>query len=162
MVPCTFSVSERKAIVEAEDWEGPSYEAAMNAASVCRKFETSRQREDLTFKHHAEVAALPPDEADALLDWCEATSKPRSTRELRGEIHRRRVKIGERPSNDTCKIDDLFAAAAPALSIMIKSLSCRLRPDAEKFAAPAHSLHPAALARGQTECIGEVILGGLN
>jgi hypothetical protein len=35
----------------------------MNAASVCRKFETSRRREDLTFKHHAEVAALPTDEA---------------------------------------------------------------------------------------------------
>jgi len=26
---------------------------------------------DLSFKHHAEVASLPPDEADALLDWCE-------------------------------------------------------------------------------------------
>src|ERR1035437_5874421 len=57
---------------------------------VCRKFETSRRREDLTFKHHREVAALPPDEAEALLDWCEETPNPRSTRELRGEVHRRR------------------------------------------------------------------------
>jgi hypothetical protein len=39
----------------------------MNAAGVCRAFETSRRREDLSFQHHAEVAALPPDEADALL-----------------------------------------------------------------------------------------------
>jgi hypothetical protein len=34
----------------------------------------------------------------------------------------------------------LNAAAATALSIMIKSLSCRLRPDAEKFAAPRRFL----------------------
>jgi hypothetical protein len=41
--------------------------AAMNAASVCRKFETSRRRDNLSFNHHSEVAALPPAEADALL-----------------------------------------------------------------------------------------------
>ncbi len=34
----------------------------------------------------------------------------------------------------------LNAAAASALSITIKSLSCRLRPDAEKFAAPVRQL----------------------
>lgn len=34
---------------------------------VCRKF--------LSFKHHAEVAALPPTEADALLDWYDAEKK---------------------------------------------------------------------------------------
>jgi hypothetical protein len=31
-------------------------------------------------------------------------------------------------------------AAASALSITIKSLSCRLRPDAEKLTAPVRSL----------------------
>jgi hypothetical protein len=35
------------------------------------------------------------------------------------------------------------AAAASALSIMIKSLSWRLRPEAEKFAAPARSMRPS-------------------
>jgi hypothetical protein len=39
----------------------------MNAAGVCRAFETSRRREDLSFQHHAEVASLAPAEADALL-----------------------------------------------------------------------------------------------
>jgi hypothetical protein len=43
-------------------------------------FEFSRRRENLSFQHHAEAAALPPDEADTLLDWCEETPKPRSTR----------------------------------------------------------------------------------
>jgi len=32
----------------------------------------SRRREVLSFKHHAEVAALPPAEADVLLDRAEA------------------------------------------------------------------------------------------
>jgi hypothetical protein len=49
---------------------------------VARAIETSRRREDLTFNHHAEVAALPPDEADALLDWCEETPKPRTTQDV--------------------------------------------------------------------------------
>lgn len=62
---------EHKAIVEAENWEGPSFEVCMNAGRVARAFETSRRREVLSFKHHHEVAALPADEADAPLDWCE-------------------------------------------------------------------------------------------
>jgi hypothetical protein len=57
----------RKAFVETAGWEGPKLQTCMNAASVVRAFpETSRRREVLTFNHHAEVAALPPEEADAL------------------------------------------------------------------------------------------------
>jgi hypothetical protein len=65
---------ERKAIVDAEEREGPAYQTCRNAASICRAFplESSRRRELLTFNHHVEVASLPSDEADALLDWCEA------------------------------------------------------------------------------------------
>jgi dsDNA-binding SOS-regulon protein len=84
---------DRKAIVKADDWQGPSFQTCANAASVCKKFETSRRREALSFNHHAEVAALPPDEADALLDWCEEPiaegGPPRSVRELREEKQRR-------------------------------------------------------------------------
>jgi hypothetical protein len=65
-----FRYGERKAIVEAEDWEGPAYESCRQAAWACKAFETVRRRTDLSFKHHAEVAALPPSDADALLDWC--------------------------------------------------------------------------------------------
>jgi hypothetical protein len=45
----------------------------MDAASVCRKFETSQRRDVLSFNHRREVAPLPPAETDRLLDWCQET-----------------------------------------------------------------------------------------
>lgn len=59
---------ERKAIVEAEDWEGPAYQTCREAGVVASAFqEMFRRRNDLTFSHHKEVASLPAAEADALL-----------------------------------------------------------------------------------------------
>jgi N6-adenosine-specific RNA methylase IME4 len=102
---------ERKAIVEDQDWDGPSYQTCFNASNVAKRFELNRRRLSLGFSHHAEVASLPSDEADALLDWCEETiretGKPRSTRELRGEVSRRRTQVGLPPSSTTCVLDDL-------------------------------------------------------
>ena len=43
-----------------------------NLASVARKIETSRRREVLSWSHHAEIASLPVDVGDALLDRAEA------------------------------------------------------------------------------------------
>ena len=43
----------------------------MNDVWVCSKFHSSRRREDLTFNHHAVVAALPPAEQDEWLDTAE-------------------------------------------------------------------------------------------
>jgi N6-adenosine-specific RNA methylase IME4 len=101
----------RKSIVDADDWDGPTFESCQNAASVCRAFESSRRREVLSFKHHAEAARLDADEADALLDWCEetiaTTGKPRSTRELRGEVSKRLGRVGILPSSNTCTLADL-------------------------------------------------------
>jgi hypothetical protein len=82
---------ERKAIVAADDWTGPSYERCMNVASVCRRFEPSRRREVLSFQHHAEVETLPPEIADELLDWClkdmAESGRPRSVRQLRERVN---------------------------------------------------------------------------
>jgi hypothetical protein len=39
------------------------------ARQLAKRFELSRRHDNLTFNHHREVAALQPDEADALLDW---------------------------------------------------------------------------------------------
>src|SRR4051794_6783889 len=106
----------RAEFFESDDWEGPTYGTCRNAAAVCDGFDTARRRAVLTFKHHAEVAALPAGEADALLDWAEEplarTGKPRSTRELRGEVNRRRVTVGVQPSDKPCTITDLKTPAA--------------------------------------------------
>jgi hypothetical protein len=92
---CAFGehrYGSRKALTDAADWQGPSLRSCMDAASVCRKFSTSRRREALSFSHHSEVAALPPALADELLAWYEKALLAgkrlgRSTRELRAEMH---------------------------------------------------------------------------
>ncbi len=133
---------ERKAIVENEDWQGPSFQTCMNVGSVCKAFTTSRRREVLGFSHHVEVADLPSDEADALLDWCEETiatvGKPRSVRELRREASRRQKearcaipeelpKIGERFS--------LFCSDVRDMPIEQESVDCIITdpPYPEEF-----------------------------
>ena len=101
----------RAEIVLADDWNGPRHQTCRNVAVVCEAFDVSRRRDTLGFSHHAEVAALSPAEADALLDWAEepiaTTGKPRSTRELRREVGKLRAaaasKFGadpERPPAD--------------------------------------------------------------
>ena len=62
---------DRKALVESEDWFGPTFQTCADAAWVCQKFETSRRREVLQINYHREVAALPRRTADRLLAWCE-------------------------------------------------------------------------------------------
>lgn len=73
-----------RAAAAAEGIFGRSFGSLANAASVCRSFETSRRREVLTWAHHVEVAALPPDVADQLLDRAETEGW--STRDLRREV----------------------------------------------------------------------------
>jgi hypothetical protein len=57
-----------KAAIEAT---GMSYGTVANFASVCAAFESSRRRENLSFKHHVEVWSLDPDQQDELLDQAE-------------------------------------------------------------------------------------------
>ena len=63
---------DRKTMVAAEDWDGPAYQTCVNASNVSKRFESNRRRLNLSFKHHAEVAALQPEEQDRLLDRAEA------------------------------------------------------------------------------------------
>ena len=58
----------RKALVDRRDWEGPSYQTCRNAAAVAEKFQLSRRRDNLSFAHHSEVAALRADQAEHWLD----------------------------------------------------------------------------------------------
>ncbi len=48
---------ERAATVKSEEWDGPAFGTCMNAASVCRKFETSRRHEVVSFRC---TKRLPP------------------------------------------------------------------------------------------------------
>jgi N6-adenosine-specific RNA methylase IME4 len=103
---------ERKAIVESEDWEGPTFDVCKNTASVCRAFdERSRRHDLLSFKHHAEVAGLPPDEADRALNWCEETfaetGKPRSTVELRRHVNQKKSIAGGWKPDECCTVESL-------------------------------------------------------
>lgn len=62
---------DRKALVESEEWTGPAYQTCRNAGAIAAVFETSRRRDVVPFHQHAELASLPAEEADRLLDWCE-------------------------------------------------------------------------------------------
>jgi hypothetical protein len=69
------------AIVQSPDWIGPSYQTCKVAAVVARRFQAEKRSADLTFRHHAEVAALPHDQAEALPE--RTVAEGFSTRSLR-------------------------------------------------------------------------------
>lgn len=62
------------------------YQTLRNYAWVARKFASPRRRPELSFQHHQEVAALPPDEQDMWLD--RAVEAKWSKAELRRQIRR--------------------------------------------------------------------------
>jgi hypothetical protein len=62
---------DRKTLVESEEWNGPAYDTCVGAVWVCDRFEKLRRRSNLPVSFHREVAALPPEEADRVLDECE-------------------------------------------------------------------------------------------
>jgi hypothetical protein len=92
-----------RAAAAAEGIFGKEFQTLRNTASVCRSFETSRRRDTLTFSHHAEVAALPPDRADKLLERAE--QERLSTRDLRVEAMKVRVELGHFPTRDVADDD---------------------------------------------------------
>lgn len=105
---------ERAQVVSAGDWKGPAFQTCMNAAVVCRAFkETYRRREVLSFEHHAEVAALPPATADALLDWCLESDEPRTRQELR--TRKQQIRRAEREQELAGKIADVAYAVGHAV-----------------------------------------------
>lgn len=82
---------DKRATVDSEEWEGPAYQTCKGAGWVCEKFEMVRRRTILPFSFHKEVCALPDDEADALLDWCEklnGSGKLPTRNQLREEVRR--------------------------------------------------------------------------
>lgn len=74
-----------------KDVTGHAYKTVANAASVAEKFEFSRRRENVPFAHHAEVAALPVADAEALLDEVEQAGLNRA--DLREKVKDRKQVI---------------------------------------------------------------------
>jgi hypothetical protein len=70
-----------------------SYQTLANTVWVASKVEFSRRRENLSFRHHAEVASLEPTEQDALLG--EAEAREWTSPELRSAVqtYKREKKI---------------------------------------------------------------------
>ena len=64
---------------QALDATDKSYQTLANAVWVAEKFGFSRRRENLSFSHHVEVAALEPPEQDRWLDKAEVEGWTRAT-----------------------------------------------------------------------------------
>lgn len=99
-----------RAKASAEGIFGRAFQTLKNAGSISRRFERSRRRDLLPWSHHAEVAALPDDVADKLLDEAEAGEW--SKRELRGAVSRLKTsdKYVAPDASATCQLSDLNAA----------------------------------------------------
>lgn len=67
---------------------GLRYQTLRNYAWVARRFDLSRRRSKLTFQHHAEVASLPIEEQEQLLDRAERELW--TTKQLRNAIRQGR------------------------------------------------------------------------
>ncbi|HEY0696205.1 MAG TPA: LmbU family transcriptional regulator, partial [Micromonospora sp.] len=63
---------------------GLRYQTLRNYAWVARRFDLNRRRSKLTFQHHAEVASLPEEQQDWLLD--QAERQLWTTKQLRNAI----------------------------------------------------------------------------
>lgn len=98
-----------RAQVAASGIFGRAFHTLAIMGYVSGRFETFRRRKDLSFTHHAEVAALPPNEADALLDQAEEEGWSKSV--LRQAVNQRRPVVGILPSSETCTVDDLAKLA---------------------------------------------------
>lgn len=97
-----------RAKMAAEGIFGASFGTLANYGSVARSFETSRRRELVSFTHHAEVAALPPAEADAML--AKAADENLSTRDVRKAAMLRKVALGIIRPRDDVQDDPDYAA----------------------------------------------------
>lgn len=67
---------------------GYDVQSLMNMSYVASRFEASRRRPGLSFSHHAELAALAPEDQELWLDRAEASRL--SVRALRAELRKAR------------------------------------------------------------------------
>lgn len=76
-----------------------SYKTLRNAAYVGNQIELSRRRDNLSWGHHAEVAALDPGQQDYWLDLAE--TEDLSVMKLRAAIHHAKILFQIKWSKET-------------------------------------------------------------
>jgi hypothetical protein len=139
---------ERKSILDSKDWTGPAYQTCRNAAVVSRAFAMSQRRDNLSFSHHAEVAALPPDEADRLLAWAEAPlargGKRRTVDELKEERRRAEVEAEERQAAEAKAVAERWMRQHGAEIIQVSRETVRSVPWTQEMAAAEQAARAAA------------------
>jgi len=113
-----------RAKAAAEGIFGREFQTLVNLGNVSNRFESNRRRLDLSWSHHAEVAALPPAKADALLDQAEAGGW--STRELR-------ARIPGRTKSDAGR--ELIKQKAPTIALEIETEAARIGSSLPSFLA---------------------------
>jgi hypothetical protein len=132
---------------------GRDVQTLMNAAWVCGRIPPSRRRDALSFSHHAEVAALEPDQQDGLLDWCVENRASRS--ELRAEIEHRGLRQPRKapldaPSPD---VEEWEATGSPTLTDELAGWLA----DGRELAARVRKGVPFAVASGEQDSFDELV-----
>jgi len=129
---------------------GYDAQTLMNMVYVASAFEVSERRANLSWSHHAEVAALNPEARAEWLDRAEANRL--SVRCLRDEMRRDRLARAnaEAGSDDRERSDaEPSAAAAAAAAIQCPKCGCRIEQAEAVDARDEHSAPGgAALAAG--------------
>jgi hypothetical protein len=143
------------------DWTGPEQRTLDNYASVARRFPVSRRRESVSFAHHVELAALPPDEQEEWLDWCNKPSRP-SVKALRLERRRRADKPLPGPSSPpTPSLPPPVPASSPPPPALLPVVPPITSAPAETVANNAieelnAALNAAAIALGREAVIAHL------
>ncbi|MFG1780616.1 LmbU family transcriptional regulator [Micromonospora sp. NPDC049048] len=98
---------------------GLEYQTLRNYAWIARKFPIGRRREELSFQHHTEVAALPEPEQDHWLDLAAEKGWSRNRLRIQLRNHRRAAQRADRKAAElprvrvsTDRIDTWQKAAA--------------------------------------------------
>jgi DNA modification methylase len=137
---------------QAIDAANASYQTLANEKYVAEHVELSRRRENLSWSHHSEVAALDPREQDAWLDAAQAQGW--SQKELRQQIKatRREAELAEHTRVSTTGQIDLTEGDACVYLATVKAASVDLlltdppyMTDVDDIAAFARAWVPLAL-----------------
>lgn len=115
-----------RAIVETD----LDYQTLRNYAWVAGKFPTHRRRTDLSFQHHAEVAALPPEEQDRWLERAARHSWSRN--QLRNRL---RAARSTTPGTRKASAARIAVKADPTQRRAWEEAAARASSDLEKWIA---------------------------